>query len=100
MILGQDEILKTMEEAKISETESTAFFDAFIKAGVQYEEQSDEDQMIADLNYETGREIKLMDSVKQYLIQIGKIALLTSKEENAFAQLIREGKKSKSRSIL
>ena len=91
MILDQDEILKTLEEAKLSETESTAFFDALIKAGVRFEEPSDDDQTIEDLNYETGREIKLMDPVKQYLTQIGEFALLTSKEENGLAQLIREG---------
>lgn len=93
--MNQEEILSTLEEAKLSEKESTAFFDALIQAGVHFTETQEDEEVIDDLNYETDRQVKLIDPVKQYLAQIGEIALLDFTMETSLATVIRQGQDAK-----
>ena len=93
--LSQESLIQALEEAEISEEESTYFFDGLLKKGIQFKDNLEDDNLLSNLNYESSQEIRLVDPVRQYLAQIGTIALLNYEEEISLAKSILDSKNAK-----
>lgn len=117
-VLTQDEVDKALSIYDLSDEEANDFIDGLLSAGVSLTEEIEEEENIEDdplivedidsdesfededdddkdskmiRNYSSNNAARVNDPVKQYLKEIGRVDLLTSKMETEYAIAIREG---------
>jgi len=84
--VNDDEILKAQKEVEEDEVEDTDTVD---------DEEKEKLANIDEFSKIQSGDVKVNDSVKMYLLEIGKVNLLTAKEETELAKRIAAGEKAK-----
>ncbi|HPS19015.1 MAG TPA: RNA polymerase sigma factor RpoD, partial [Bacilli bacterium] len=86
----EEEDLDKIDESKINLEEPIEDDDFFVDDSVK-EEEEEEDIDVENLNASLGSEVRVNDSVKMYLKEIGKFSLLKPEEEPIIAKKADEG---------
>lgn len=87
----EDESLDKIDDSKINLEEPVEDDDFFVSDAVIKEEEEEEEIDVENLNISLGSEVRINDSVKMYLKEIGKFSLLKPEEEPIIAKRADEG---------
>ena len=87
----EDEDLDKIDDSKINLEEPIEDDDFFVSDSAIKEEEEDEEIDVDNLNISLGSEVRVNDSVKMYLKEIGKFSLLKPEEEPIIAKRADEG---------
>ncbi len=87
----EDEDLDKIDDSKINLEEPIEDDDFFVSDSVVKEEEEEEEIDVDNLNISLGSEVRVNDSVKMYLKEIGKFSLLKPEEEPIIAKRADEG---------